>query len=324
MTGTILLIGGTGKTGLPLAHLLDKANYPFLVATREPAKVPAPFKSVSFDWLDASTFMNPFKVNPGIDRVYLISPAVHDVLPIVKPFVELAIQEGVKRFVLLSSTPTPKRGPYLGKIHEYLEGRDIDYAVLRPTWFIENFGPLFLRNILVDNAVFSTTKDGRDPFVSVDDIAKVAFKALTYEKSRNTEHTIVGPELYTYDEVFFSRRNITHKRLTQEDGKAFWLGFGLPEDYALAMIGMEDLIPVRDEEAHFHAKVKEVGNRRLKDLLQGQPRPVDSEVKCTLEMNNHPIDEEPSRHRKDHGKDTITPSARPETRPYIRFDAEGP
>jgi festuclavine dehydrogenase len=43
--------------------------------------------------------------------------------------------------------------------------------------------------------------DGRIPFVSVDDIAEVAFKALTDEKSPNTERIIVGPELYNYDEV---------------------------------------------------------------------------------------------------------------------------
>ena len=47
----------------------------------------------------------------------------------------------------------------------------------------------------------TATEDGCIPFVSTHDIADVAFRALTDEKSHNTEHLIVGPELYTHDEV---------------------------------------------------------------------------------------------------------------------------
>ncbi|RDB27509.1 Agroclavine dehydrogenase [Hypsizygus marmoreus] len=270
--GTTLVIGGTGKTGLPLAHLLRDANLPFLVATRHPANA-APFKGVAFDWFDASTFENPFNADPNIDRVYLISPAAHDALPIVKPFVELAISKGVKRFVFLSSTPTPKGSPYLGKIHEYLAERGVDYAILRPTWFIENFGATFVPGILSDNIIATTAKDGRIPFISAKDIADVAFKALTDEKSHNTEHIIVGPELYTYDEAAallsdVVGRKITHKRLSDEEGKAFWQSFGLPEEYAQGMLAMEVLVAEGGEEAHFRSPVKDVGKRHLVDYFK--------------------------------------------------------
>lgn len=49
----------------------------------------------------------------------------------------------------------------------------------------------------------SAAADGRIPWVSVDDIADVAFAALTDEKSHNRDHIIVGPELLTYDGVSF-------------------------------------------------------------------------------------------------------------------------
>jgi uncharacterized protein YbjT (DUF2867 family) len=133
---TILITGGTGKTGLKLAHLLSKAGHAVLLTSRK-GEVPQPFKGVKFDWLEPSTFTNPFDADPAIDRVYVVGPiGVLDTLPHVKPFIDLAVTKGVKRFVVLSGSPVGKGGPVAGKVHEYLEEIGVDYAVLRPTWFM--------------------------------------------------------------------------------------------------------------------------------------------------------------------------------------------
>ena len=70
---TILITGGTGKTGIKLAHLLDKTGHPIILTSRK-GQVPHPFKGVKFDWLVPSTFTNPFDVDPTIDRVYVVGP----------------------------------------------------------------------------------------------------------------------------------------------------------------------------------------------------------------------------------------------------------
>ena len=49
--------------------------------------------------------------------------------------------------------------------------------------------------------IYTACQDGKIPFVSADDIARVAFHALTDEKSFNCDLRILGPELLTYDEV---------------------------------------------------------------------------------------------------------------------------
>jgi festuclavine dehydrogenase len=51
-----------------------------------------------------------------------------------------------------------------------------------------------------DNIV-TATGEGKLPFVSADDVASVAFRALTDEKSHNTDHLLLGPELLSYDDV---------------------------------------------------------------------------------------------------------------------------
>ena len=133
---TILVTGGTGKTGSVLSRLLNEANHSVLIASRS-GTAPSPYKAVKFDWFDDKTFENPFKEDSNIDRVYLVVPVVLDQLNIVRPFIDLAISKGVKRFVLLSGSQAEIGSPVLSrKVHEYLLNIKVDYTVLRPTWFM--------------------------------------------------------------------------------------------------------------------------------------------------------------------------------------------
>lgn len=134
---TILLTGGTGKTGIALAHLLHQANHKILLTSRS-GTVPQPFHGVRFDWFDADTYNNPFEAagTDPIDHIYLVAPpGVFDCLPLVKAFIDLAISKSVKRFVLLSAALLGSGDPATGKVHEYLAGLGVDYCVLRPSWF---------------------------------------------------------------------------------------------------------------------------------------------------------------------------------------------
>ena len=51
------------------------------------------------------------------------------------------------------------------------------------------------------NQIASVAKDGRLALVAADDIAQAASDALLDEKSWNSDRYIVGPELFSYDEV---------------------------------------------------------------------------------------------------------------------------
>ncbi|KAF8970138.1 hypothetical protein BDZ97DRAFT_1792147 [Flammula alnicola] len=240
---TTLITGGTGKTGLALAKLLHAANRPVLLTSRA-GKAPEPFKAVKFDWLDKTTYENPFNTDPKIDRVYIVVPGVFDTLSYVGPFIDLAVSKGVKRFVLLSvSLLEPGEAPH-GKVHQYLLDIGVDYAVLRPTWFQENFASNFYISIREHNQVFSGTGEGRIAFVSAADIAQAAFEALTAEKSPNKDLAVLGPDLYSYDEAAkllssILGREITHKKSSTEDTAKIYAGFGLAPEYANFLANLE-------------------------------------------------------------------------------------
>ncbi|KAK0457596.1 uncharacterized protein EV420DRAFT_1629870 [Desarmillaria tabescens] len=270
---TILLTGGTGKTGSRIARLLQDANQPVLLTSRK-GIVPAPFKGVKFDWYDPSTFEGVFAADPNIDRIYLISPAASlDVFTPMKPFIDLAVQKGVKRFVLLSASTIEAGYLGMGKVHEYLISLKVDYAVIRPSWFYENFLTLHIGSIKGQNTIVSACGDGKIGFISADDIADLAVSALTDKKSHNTDHVLVGPQLLSYDDAaaIFTEvlgRKITHTRITVEELKTKYLSFGLPEDYATMLSSLEGEIAKGVEERIFVDPKKVAGKRTLRSFVE--------------------------------------------------------
>ena len=192
---TILLLGGTGRTSTRIARLLDDAKITYILASRSS-------KDCKFDWLDESTYINPFSKAPEITAVYLIAPAVTDIFSPMKKFIDLAWEQGVKRFVFLSASIIDKGGPAHGQVHKYLAGLGVEYTVLRPTWFMENFSELqHLGTIREESKIYSAAEDGKIPWISVEDIAAVGYRALVDQPSLNADPIVLGPELLNYDDV---------------------------------------------------------------------------------------------------------------------------
>ncbi|KDR72552.1 hypothetical protein GALMADRAFT_73711 [Galerina marginata CBS 339.88] len=268
---SILITGGTGQTGGRLAQLLHANNHSVLVASRS-GVAPEPFKAVKFDWSDEKTFGNPFKVDSNIDKIYLIAPPIFDSLPVVKPFIDFAISKGVKRFVHGSSSSMDKGDIVDGKIHEYLVDSGVDYTIIRPTWFIENLGTFFATSIRDSDEIITVAKNGRVAFVGVDDIAQAAYHALVAKESLNTEFFVVGPDLYSYDEVAAILTNqlgrkITHRRISHKESRRLWEGFGLTPEYAAMLTTMEAKISKGYEEAIAKTNKTIIGQKRLTDYI---------------------------------------------------------
>ncbi|KAJ3509139.1 hypothetical protein NLJ89_g5377 [Agrocybe chaxingu] len=267
---TILVTGGTGNIGGALARLLQAANYPLIISSRK--GVAEPFKAVKFDWSDPSTFENPFNADPNIDRVFVIAPISGDALEQTKPFFKVAIEKGVKRFVLITATQAEKGdNSQYGKVHEHLANLGVEYTVLRPTWFIENFGQ-FSHTIRENDEILSVTGKGRIPFVSVQDIAKAAFDALTAEKSANTDYFVIGPELWSYDDVAaalteVTGRKIVHRLISLEEQLASFK-LWMDEEYAIELNTYEGRIASGIEEKNVGHPKAITGKHKLRDYLE--------------------------------------------------------
>ncbi|MEV2229218.1 NAD(P)H-binding protein [Streptomyces phaeochromogenes] len=245
VTGTTLVIGATGTTGSRTAGQLIAAGHRVRAATRRATPVPGA-EPVRFDWGDPATHADALD---GVDRVYLIPPlGDSDPASVMLPFLRQARAAGVRRAVLLSSSAIPEGGPAVGMVHQALPGLFDEWAVLRPSWFMQNFTGAHAHadSIRTDGTILTAAGTGRVGFVDADDIAAVAVRALTDDRAPNAELVLTGPEALSYDDIAaivteVTGRTVVHHRLTREQLRDRLAAF-IPLEFATMLADMDRAI----------------------------------------------------------------------------------
>ncbi|GEC07759.1 oxidoreductase [Streptomyces spinoverrucosus] len=202
--------------------------------------------TVRFDWYDPGTYDDALS---GADRVYLVPPlATSTPADVMLPVLEKARAAGVRRAVLLGSSAIPAGGPAVGQVHQALPALFEEWAVLRPSWFMQNFtgDHQHARTIREEGVIMTATGEGRVAFVDADDIAAVATHALTDAQAPNTDLVITGPEALSHADVAavlteVTGRTVTHHPLTYEDLRDR-LAAARPYEFATMLADLERAI----------------------------------------------------------------------------------
>ncbi|MEU9125163.1 NmrA family NAD(P)-binding protein [Streptomyces sp. NPDC048506] len=244
-TGTTLVIGATGTTGSRTAAQLTAAGHRVKAASRHASPVPGA-EPVRFDWYDPGTHAAALD---GVDRVYLIPPlGDSDPAAIMLPFLHQARSAGTRRAVLLSSSAIPEGGPAVGMVHQALPELFEQWAVLRPSWFMQNFTGTHTHALSIreDDTILTATGNGRVGFVDAEDIAAVAVHALTDEQAPNTDLVLTGPEALSYDDIAtiiteVTGRPVVHHRLSYEQLRDRLTAL-MPTEFAAILAGMDRAI----------------------------------------------------------------------------------
>ncbi|MEU2686760.1 NmrA family NAD(P)-binding protein [Streptomyces hygroscopicus] len=244
-TGTTLVIGATGTTGSRTAARLTAAGHRVKAASRHATPVPGA-QPVPFDWYDPATHAAALD---GADRVYLIPPlGDSDPAAVMLPFLRRARDTGVHRAVLLSSSAIPEGGPAVGVVHQALPGLFEQWAVLRPSWFMQNFTGAHAHAVSIrdDGVILTATGSGRVGFVDAEDIAAVAVHALTDAHAPNTDLVLTGPEALSYDDIAtiiteVTGRTVVHRRLSYEQLRDRLTAL-VPPEFAAILAGMDRAI----------------------------------------------------------------------------------
>ncbi|MCP3167823.1 NmrA family NAD(P)-binding protein [Myxococcus qinghaiensis] len=205
---------------------------------------------VRFDWTAPTTHEAAVD---GVDRMYLLVPAMADPSPLMISFIERAMARGVRRVVLLGASAIAEGSPGLGQVHRFLREHAPEWSVLQPSWFMQNFsnpqnqhGASVRRNGLL----MTSTGKGRVGFVDAADIAAVGVRALADEPSHDTAHVITGPQALSYDDVAaelsrVSGRPIRHVHASLEEVRRHLQeGTGMPEAYASLLASLD--VPIRE------------------------------------------------------------------------------
>ncbi len=220
---TILVLGGTGKTGRRIVSRLHALGRNVRIGSRS--------GTPPFIWEDATTWGPALQ---GITSVYisytpdLAAPGAPEKI---QKLVDLCRTLDVRKLVLLSGRGEEEAQ----RCEEIVRNSGIASTIVRCSWFNQNFSENFLRDMVLDGVVALPVTTVAEPFVDTDDIADVAVAALIDDRHIGELYELTGPELLTFPEVVAEIAKATGRPLhfqpiTREDFVNGLLAQQLPPD----------------------------------------------------------------------------------------------
>ncbi len=237
---TILVLGGTGKTGRRLTAGLRSAGHDVRVAARSAG-------DIAFDWDDPAGYDAALA---GVDRFYLIPPALRlDYASTVSHFLDRAERIGVRHVTLLSARGVEHAPPEVAARAVELDvaSRTFTSSVLRPAFFIQNVTEGAFAGPVAEQGVLALPAgDGTEAFVDVGDIAAAAAATLTDPAAHaGAAYELTGPEALTHADLAAllaeaTGRPVRYVDVPRDTWVAAAAGAGLPRDYAEMLAALFD------------------------------------------------------------------------------------
>jgi uncharacterized protein YbjT (DUF2867 family) len=223
MSDTVLVVGGTGKTGRRVAERLTARGVPVRIGSRS--------ATPPFDWDDRATWGPALRGTTAAYVSYYPDVALPAAADQVRSFAAEAVKQGLKRLVLLSGRG--EEGALL--CEQAVREAGAEWTILRCTWFSQNFSEGFFRDQVVGGEVALPAGEVREPFVDADDIADVGVAALTSDRHSGQVYELTGPRLLTFAEAIgeiaaASGRDIRYREIPLEDYLAALAALQVPAD----------------------------------------------------------------------------------------------
>ncbi|WP_442681208.1 hypothetical protein ACSBM8_08595 [Sphingomonas sp. ASY06-1R] len=227
----VAILGGLGKTGRRVADRLRHLGLPIRSLSR--SIVPA------FDWDDPRGWEEAVA---GAGQAYLtFQPdlSVPGAAERIGRLASIARAQNLQRVVLLSG-----RGePGALRAEQALANAGIPWAVIRSSWFAQNFSESFLAEAIAHGNLVIPCRTAAEPFVDVEDIADVAIALLTGTTTDHRVYEVTGPALLRFpDACTILSRSMGRVIACHEIDEAAFAdhlrGNGLPEDMVAMMMDL--------------------------------------------------------------------------------------
>lgn len=262
---SITILGSNGLIGRKLLPLLLRHRQGARTAGRSGA-------DAYFDWSDPNTFRSALS---GSEALYLVPPAmVASPAPLAEQLLDIARKVGIHRVVAISSLgvtfPTEPQGSGRHEFEDVIRASGIDWSILRPSGFMQNFSEGFmLPAIRQANVIASAAGSGTVSMVDAGDIAAVAAAALTQDGLSGRTFEITGPEALGFSEIAdmistAAGRTIPYQAVEEQKMAQMMEGAGVPSDYAAMLL--------RDQKA-IRAGHAAVVTTTVRDVTGREPKP---------------------------------------------------
>lgn len=249
MSGSVLVVGGTGVVGRRVVEELGNQGVEVRVATRSPASVNRTAKAtpVRLELAEPGTYEPALD---GVSGLFVMSPPGHvDQDALVGPLVDAAARRGVRKIVAMTALGVEfDESLPLRKLERRIERAGPRYTVLRPTWFMQNFQTFWYGGIKAEGVIRLPAADSRTALVDARDIADGVVQALTSDRTDGKSYGLTGPQSLTYAEAAAalsqaSGRTLRYEPISDEQFHAFLVQVaGLPKPYADGLTGMFGMV----------------------------------------------------------------------------------
>src|SRR5262249_36679057 len=184
-----------------LLRLLSSAGQPARALARDPGRGQTwpGITWVSGDLARPETLAPAFA---GCLKLYLLTGNSENAGELQRQAIAAARQAGVAHVVKLSAFgASPHSNSMIGRMHHQIERElqesGMSWTMLRPHHFMQNLlGQA--ANIINDGVVYSSSGDGKIPFVDTRDIAAVALVSLTQSGHAGKKYVVTGGEAISY------------------------------------------------------------------------------------------------------------------------------
>jgi uncharacterized protein YbjT (DUF2867 family) len=222
-SGTVLVLGGTGKTGRRVVERLQARGVAVRVGSRS--------ASPPFEWKDPASWGPALAGASAVYVSYYPDLAVPGAPEAVGALADEARRQGVQRLVLLSGRGEEEAQ----RAEQVVQGAGLEWTVVRCSWFNQNFSEDYLLEPILEGEVALPAGDTPEPFVDTEDIADVAVVALTEPGHSGRVYELTGPRLLTFAEAIAeigrgTGRELRSIPISVEEYAAGAADQGLPED----------------------------------------------------------------------------------------------
>lgn len=263
-----LIIGASGQVGSEIVRQLKARGLRVRATTSQKPK------DIDFVQVDLTTGYGLRNAFEGVDRAFLMAPPPHaDQYKILSPLIQEAKRRGLKKVVLMTAmgANAVETSPFRRAEIE-LEKSGLNYNIVRPNWFMQNFATFWVQGIKDQGKIFLPAGSAKTSFIDTNDIAAVVSELLTSDIHNNKAFDLTGPDALDHNQIAraiseVTGRQIDYVDIEPSDLKKGLLSAGLPEDYTDFLLMILSFLK-QGYNASINGSVKEILGRDPHSFIQ--------------------------------------------------------
>jgi len=225
MTKTIVVLGGTGLLGRPVARRLKDDGFGVRIMTRDRPKAEAMFDG-SFEILagDPANSKSLEEALQGCQGVHISLPSEVE-RSVAKGVAKAAAKHGIERITYISGRTVAEENRWFPMINRKFQAEQairesgVPYTVFCPTMFMELL-PMF---VVKGRASVMGKQPHPFHWVAAEDFAGMVSAAFKLEEAANQRLFVLGPEAISMREALSRYCAVFHPDIKKVAAMPFWL-----------------------------------------------------------------------------------------------------